>query len=83
MKDSRGRELKQGDIVVVPRRKSRSGAANLTLGVYIGKSARYLKVNRDNEYSLDYSSTNFCYIIENPTAEELAVKSKILELLKL
>ena len=46
MKDSRGRELKQGDIVVVPRRKSRSRAANLALGVYIGKSARYLKVNR-------------------------------------
>lgn len=82
MQDSRGRELKQGDLVIVPRRNSRAGRANLTVGIYIGKSARYIKKNIHNKEVLDYSTPTFCYIIENPTEEELAIKHRILELLR-
>lgn len=81
MKDSRGRELKQGDLVIVPTRNSRAGKAILEVGMYVGKSARYIKKNIHGDEALDYSAPTFCYLIEKPTDEELTIKNRILELL--
>lgn len=81
MKDTRGRQIKQGDIVVAPRKASRSGAAKPLLGVYIGKSVRYL-IERGDGYTVEFGNPNYCYIIENPTNEELAIKDRIISLLE-
>lgn len=82
MKDSRGRELQQGDLVVVPKRNSRAGRANLIVGVYVGKSARYIRKNIHDQEVLDYSAPTYCYLIEKPTEEELAIRDKVLEMLR-
>lgn len=76
MTDILGRELKDGDLCIgmaIGRYSS-----GMHIGVFQGQSVVHLC----GEKSLSKSCTSNTYLIENPTAKELAIKEKVEMLLK-
>ena len=79
MNDILGRELKDGNLCIgmAIGRDSRG----MHIGVFQGSSVVYFTSYRDKDY-INKSCTSNTYLIENPTEQELAIKEKVLKLLK-
>lgn len=71
--DKLGREIKQGDLVVV--KATGGNSSGLRVGVYYGSSVRFR--------GGDYGAYSEYYIIENPSQIEQDIKDSIIERLRL